>query len=72
MSDSDRPSLCSWKAFSQLAHADQCVLVPIPQTPREVTSLRNAALFKECCCHRSFIDGETLFNSELQHNVKDS
>lgn len=43
----DLPSprvLCSWKAFSQPAHADQCVLVPIPEASREVTSLRNAAV----------------------------
>lgn len=47
MSDSDLPSprvLCSWKAFPQPARADRCVLVPIPQTSREVTSVRNAAV----------------------------
>lgn len=46
-SDSHLPSprvLCSWKAFPQPARADQCVPVPIPQTSREVTSPRHAAV----------------------------
>lgn len=33
--------------------------------------LQRGDLFKECCCHRSFSDAETLFISELQHSVKE-